>query len=224
MTMKKITLVAALLTLSLGFGCQDRHGKQQAKAAGNANALEVFSADDVWEVPVASDIDFEQAIDAYQAGDYQYAAKHIEQGITALKNETKDNTGTLRNDTQAMIKELHTLADRLRKGEVKSAGELQKDFTRAGLLVSHSYLILSNYYLVDNSVNEASLRMSAALTSLENAVKHGDDRLKAEAKPLIEESRQLIHTEEQKGRLDLASLKKQSEKLIDFLEVHAAGN
>ncbi|MBD0261124.1 MAG: hypothetical protein ICV83_35845, partial [Cytophagales bacterium] len=80
-----------------------------------------------------------------------------------------------------------------------------------------------NYSLDRSPDNQASLRMTATLKALEGAVRHGDDRLKAEAKPLIAESHRLIEAEKKEGRLDRERLRVQTGKLIDFLERAAAG-
>ncbi|MBD0256206.1 MAG: hypothetical protein ICV83_10850, partial [Cytophagales bacterium] len=62
----KITIAAALLALSLGFGCQERrhHGQETARAGQDGQDLEAFTEDEIWAVPLASDLDFEQAVEA----------------------------------------------------------------------------------------------------------------------------------------------------------------
>ena len=169
------------------------------------------------EIPNPSDISFENAFDAYDAGDFKKSAALINTGITQLQQEEKSAVPANGLLFEKYVEKLQQLADKFENNKITDSELLAQTVANVEMLIAHDYLTYSST-VVESKPESANTYFGRAVAALDKAIpKLKGDALK-EAQNIKAESMSL-KADVQNGTAGVKEdIKKETNKIEDFLD------
>ena len=210
----KNSLLLALLGLFILSACQNNEKDEAEKDDDTVTLVEETEVD---ELPNYSDLDMDEAIEAFSDGDNTTAANYIRAAVLNIKEEGKVLSGNEKVLLDKSIANLNSLAEKVEKGEVTDIKVLDKVFANAEMNVAHAYLAFTSVYAIETP-EKAKTTLQNAITRMENATAKLKGEAKMEADKLIAESKILLKKEEMKAKNWNAATRQQINALSAWLE------
>lgn len=214
--MKNILFIA-LLGLLLFPACQNNQHREEATEEEAADLVEETEVD---ELPNYSDLDMDEAMEAFIDGDKAAAAQYIQAAANDLKEEGEGLTGNHKALLEMAIGNLNNLAEKVKKGEIKDEKELNKVFANAEMNVAHVYLAFTDVYTVE-SPEKAKDALERAIAKMEKAATKLEGRAKTEAEDMIREGKAFLKKEDKKANDWGNATGRQINKMTGWLEMHS---
>jgi tetratricopeptide (TPR) repeat protein len=128
--------------------------------------------EDVW-LTLADETDdhFIEAQESLNSKDYPDAAEELREAAAFLRVEARRTSDKARAELYDSAKELETLAQRVEKGEIKSAEELDAPFARAAEALGRHYHARADYYWKAKQHERAGKALDAATDAIDNSMR-----------------------------------------------------
>jgi len=167
------------------------------------------------------DMEFSNAITAFQAKDNAGAARYISQAISELKTaeEPALNAKEVR-QLDTTISTLRDLETRVLEGQVTDMDKLVDIFAHVDMLLAHDYLYLTQIYAV-SAPDKASANAQKAEHRMEYASKKLKGDNKAECTSILDKVRMSLSKGDQKADAIGNAAGEHVEELTGWLKKHA---
>ena len=214
--MKKSNLIIllSLFAASLIVGCKDKTTSKMDKKS----VPEVVEESEITEVPDASDIYFDAALEYFKEGNNLKCSEEILKGTKSAREEVKEQDGKLSDGMESRLAALDDLAGKVKMGKVKNVEELLSKFYNLEMYDAHDYFELSEVYLLQEPPRKTASALKNASRRIKAANKYANEVLKEEITKILDKTEKLSQKSEQQLKSEAASVKKEINEIKEKLK------